>query len=136
MTVMFSIPVKDGHWWDTKTDATGYDWSGHPECESIDEDERSVIDARLAGELEFISGASDPEASYSYDEYSLVKHGDIYYLLATSGCSCPSPSETWYVCAKSDNIREALTPIANAKSDGLNDFSINWARDIIAEHAP
>jgi hypothetical protein len=42
-----------------------------------------------------IGEISDDEASYSYDDWALIKYKGKFYLLATSGCSCPSPRETW-----------------------------------------
>lgn len=74
---------------------TGYWWVGHPECEDVGEKERILIDNR--DRLDFISGVSDPNADYSYDEYALVKLDGVYFLCQTSGSSCPSPSETWSV---------------------------------------
>lgn len=37
----------------------------------------------------------DPEACYSYDDYALCSLDGVYYVFNTSGCSCPSPDETW-----------------------------------------
>lgn len=48
-------------------------------------------------DIDIIGGVEDKEASYSYDDWALCKLDNDYYLLSTSGCSCPSPSETWSI---------------------------------------
>jgi hypothetical protein len=46
----------------------------------------------------FVCGmVDDDDASYSYDDWALVRLGSDYYMLSTQGCSCPSPAETWIV---------------------------------------
>lgn len=37
--------------------------------------------------------ATDPEASWSFDDIVLFKKGQKYALFFDSGCSCPSPFE-------------------------------------------
>ena len=39
--------------------------------------------------------STDPESNYSYDDYALAELDGELYVFNTSGCSCPSPSETW-----------------------------------------
>jgi hypothetical protein len=38
-------------------------------------------------------GYDDPDASYSFDLTDVVQVGDEWYLVSTSGCSCPSYDE-------------------------------------------
>lgn len=76
---------------------TGYWWVGHPDCAGPEEEEKLLIENR--DKLWFIDGVSDPDPSYDYNEYALVKLGRTYYMCHTSGCSCPRPSETWVVLA-------------------------------------
>jgi hypothetical protein len=45
--------------------------------------------------IEIIGGVVDHNLSYEYDEFALVRWKSKLYLLETSGCSCPSPDETW-----------------------------------------
>jgi len=47
------------------------------------------------GELRIHAEIADDEASYSFDDFALVSLDDKFYLLNTTGCSCPSPSEQW-----------------------------------------
>jgi hypothetical protein len=42
-----------------------------------------------------IAESTDPHASYDYDDYALAELDGLYYVFNTSGCSCPSPEETW-----------------------------------------
>ncbi len=70
-------------------------WIGHPRCESPGEDEQFLIEHREM--IELVAQIEDKDASYSYDEWAVIQVSDDYYLLSTSGCSCPSPSETWLV---------------------------------------
>lgn len=38
---------------------------------------------------------SDPDGSYSYDDWALCEIRGTFWVFSTSGCSCPSPDETW-----------------------------------------
>lgn len=55
--------------------------------------EKMLVQRRY--DLEIIGGVQDNEADYSYDDWALCLLDNQYYLLSTSGCSCPSPRETW-----------------------------------------
>lgn len=57
-----------------------------------DEEKRFVRDRDLA---ETIAEVADPYADYSYNSWALCSLDGCYYVFNTSGCSCPSPSETW-----------------------------------------
>jgi len=81
-----------------------WNWVAHPEAlqnsgsygardDAGNETEQMLVKRRY--DLEIVGGVQDKEASYSYDEWALCKLDGQYYLLSTSGCSCPSPSETW-----------------------------------------
>lgn len=68
-------------------------WVGHPSCEDAGDGERLLIANR--SEIEKIAEIQDENASYSYDDFALIRFRGDFYLLQTSGCSCPSRSETW-----------------------------------------
>ena len=70
-------------------------WVGHPDCYQASPVEKLIIDNR--DRVELLGTIEDAEASYSYDDFALIRLDADYYLLNTSGCSCPSPSETWNV---------------------------------------
>lgn len=71
------------------------DWPGHGACNQPNDKERFLIANRdkfqIYGEIE------DKEMSYEYDEYAVIGDGSQFWLLQTSGCSCPSPTETWKI---------------------------------------
>lgn len=65
-----------------------------------------------------IGGITDDEASYSYDDWAIVYLDGAFYLFSTSGCSCPSPSETWRVECGPSTIREIREKISRGDYDG------------------
>jgi hypothetical protein len=69
-------------------DAWDWEWIGHPR--SFAADHPLSIGRR---ELVVVARIDDDTACYSFDDWALVKLGADYYLLQTSGCSCPSPTE-------------------------------------------
>lgn len=70
------------------------DWIGHPDGAESDEEKRLVAHRK---DLVVYGLVADAEADYSYHDYALVSLGAEFYLLETSGCSCPSPTETWSI---------------------------------------
>lgn len=76
-----------------------FGWVAHPDG--------SDEFAHVRKDMIIIGGITDDEASYSYYDWALVKLYGRYLLFATSGCSCPSPSETWRVeLGPRDTIQE------------------------------
>lgn len=82
---------------DINTDPHGWDseWIGNPKCDNPGELERLFINRRA--EVDVLGRISDDNASYDYDDWAVCELDGAYYLLSTSGCSCPDPSETWGV---------------------------------------
>lgn len=76
-------------------DSDGYDWIGHPRGDVKGADELLLMNNR--SEIEVLWEIEDVGACYSYDDWALVRLFGKYYVLNTSGCSCPSPTETWSV---------------------------------------
>lgn len=87
-------------------------WVAHEDGGPFPEDSLGSKLVNRRYEIEILGGISDRDASYSYDDWALCRLDGDHYLLATSGCSCPSPSETWHVeigpCSLSD-IRDHVT---------------------------
>ncbi len=79
---------------DKETWGTAY-WVGHESCGGGGEREELLI--RRRDDIYLVAYVEDPEADYSYDDRAVVKLDKDYYIVSTSGCSCPSPSETWGV---------------------------------------
>jgi hypothetical protein len=102
----------DKHGWSQD----GMEWIANPRCEDKGELEQKLIDRR--DDIEVIGMVTDDEADYSYDEWALIKLDSDYYLLSTSGCSCPSPSETWYVNLGPATLAEIKNDIVNGDYDG------------------
>ncbi len=86
---------------DGKRDSgNGYRWG---DCRSLSEcsiDERHFVENHDRAET--LAESSDPDASYDYDDYALALLDGRYYVFNTSGCSCPSPEETWGLCFVGD----------------------------------
>jgi len=103
---------------------TDSDWVGAPECESRGTDEDLLI--RRRDEIEVLAEISDPDACYSYDELAVVRlPGEGYFLCQTSGCSCPSPSETWGVTGRFASVEEVVNAI---KAGDYSGFTLDdWA---------
>lgn len=72
---------------------TEYDWMASPDCEAPGADEALLISRR--DDIDVIGTVEDAEADYSYDDWALIRLDGAYWVLSTSGCSCPSPRETW-----------------------------------------
>lgn len=69
--------------------------SGADNRKRTDPTQREIIDNWES--VETIAESCDPWADYSFDDYALLRLGDVYYITNASGCSCPSPSEVWGV---------------------------------------
>jgi hypothetical protein len=65
----------------------------------------------------------DDNSSYSFDDYSLIQiKGHGWFLLNTSGCSCPSPNEMWVVTLHEKTLpklRKAFEALAAAETYGV-----------------
>jgi hypothetical protein len=44
--------------------------------------------------LTIVGMIEDDEASYSFDDWALLKAGKKFYLVSAAGCSCPTHEET------------------------------------------
>jgi hypothetical protein len=69
-----------------------------------------------------IAESQDPHANYDYNDYALAELDGTYYAFNTSGCSCPSPSETWELIFKGER-RELLEFLSKGGgSEAWNEF--------------
>lgn len=85
----------------------GISWPGHPRGAGAEDGPaaRSLTDEPERWKM--VHASADPEADYSYDDLALMERDDgTVALVRTTGCSCPSPDETWGVIAEGD--REAV----------------------------
>lgn len=91
-------------------------WIAHQEGGNGDEASKELIANRY--ELNIIGSIEDKEASYSYDDWALIELKGKFYMLATSGCSCPSPSETWRIEKGPATLAEIKKHILHGDYDG------------------
>lgn len=69
-------------------------WVANPACSEPSDNDNLLIDNR--DKVCLVAECSNANLSWEYDETAVVylrDHG--WFLLGTSGCSCPSPNETW-----------------------------------------
>lgn len=67
-----------------------YDYSRS--YKNLDPAEKLLIDN--AADVKLLCEKSDGR-SYEYDDSALLEYNGVYYVMNTSGCSCPDPCETW-----------------------------------------
>lgn len=82
--------------------------------QNLSVEEQQLLDNRDAAQIlcEVHDGAS-----YEYDDWALIQLNDTYYVVNTSGCSCPDPADTWYIVragTKQDIVLELMG------SNGIN----------------
>lgn len=106
-----------------------FGWVGHPRCEHQKEVEREFIANRE--KLEIIGGVVDETLSYEYNEFAVVKYKRKLYLLETSGCSCPSPTETWYIVHGPSTKKELIKSINAGDYQGYT-LPEHLEKDLIA----
>lgn len=68
-----------------------YNWIAHPDGKGNPENDFLIANRSKLK----VHADIDLGADYEYDMYAIVSLDDKYFLLNSSGCSCPSPSETW-----------------------------------------
>lgn len=76
----------------------------------------------------------DVGESYEYDIRTVVATGETWWLVTTSGCSCPSPSETWSVEQKATRI-EMTERILAAEAEEMAKPEGDYARRPFAQLA-
>lgn len=98
-------------------DCEEYHWVAHKNIgASSGSAEEFLIQHRY--EIEIIGGIQDNTASYSYDDWALCELKGKYYMLSTSGCSCPSPTETWRIEKGPATLTEIRQHILNGDYEG------------------
>lgn len=110
-TLEHADAIRDAGWTLAMNDLDAGSWIANPNCLSPGVHEQLLI-ARRA-EIQVIGIVVDAEANYSFDDYALVRLDGIYYLLRTSGCSCPSPEEEWSVAFGPATLAEVRSRLAS-----------------------
>ncbi len=80
------------------------DWIASPAAHPKDEVGQMLVKNRK--DIWVLGEVSDAEANYSFEDYALIRLDGEHYLLVTSGCSCPSPSEEWSVVMGPSTVLE------------------------------
>lgn len=101
---------------DPKNDYGEFYWVAHPNASPSNEHECLLVKERYR--IEILGGVLDDEACYEYDEWALCELDGKYYLLSTSGCSCPSPSETWRIEIGPATIAQIKAHVQSGAYDG------------------
>jgi hypothetical protein len=109
-------------------------WIGDPACDGIGEKERLFIDRRA--DVQLIAGAC-ADLSYEFDETAVCRLDGKFYVLNTSGCSCPSPSEKWGVAyGPIDTLAEVAKTISGDKAMYMpDDARADLLAQLVAEVA-
>lgn len=76
----------------TKNNLDEWNWIANPKASNPTPEAQKLIDNR--SKIKVINELNLSE-DYEYDEWALIKLDKNYYVLNTSGCSCPDPNETW-----------------------------------------
>lgn len=112
------------HDWILYTDDGSEDWRSGRSLESLDDFER-VWHARKS-DVEIVLEVDFGQA-YEYDDVALLRLDGAYALATTSGCSCPSPNETWDVAPTT--LAEARQHIATHALYDYDGSSDNFATE-------
>lgn len=98
----------------------GYDWIAHPMARPSDDLGKKLVKNRA--KIEVLWEINDDYAGYTFDDFALIRLGREYYLLNTSGCSCPSPCENWLVVA-GPRLKDIKQYIADESKDSYGVIS-------------
>jgi len=99
--------AKDHYW-------VGDGGNGHS---GTDSDEGLLI--RNRDKVEIVAEASDQDLSYEFDELAVAYlKGYGYFICQATGCSCPSPSETWCVVKRFKTKKAVIKAIEDGEYQG------------------
>ena len=110
------------------TKLTEDDWPAHPGYDDKDPHTDSVAGNLVArrADIEVLGYITDAEALYSYHDFAFIRLDGFGYMLETSGCSCPSPKDTWCVTVGPVSAAE-LRAAVEAKRDDYGPTARQWS---------
>ena len=128
-------PLRMGDIQDLVLKNEGYDkeWVASPNGEDLSEEELKLVARRP--DIIVYGYVNDAEASYSFDDYALISLDGWFYLLHTSGCSCPSPCERWGIAkgpCTLDEIRSHIVDDVDRRGYGVTKRQFQEFLDMIA----
>ena len=94
------------------------EWACSPDSSQNTEFGQRLIDER--DKVWVVAEWTCPDLSYEYDDYAVVRLGRRYAVLNTSGCSCPSPTETWGILF--EGTKAEVRKYLEAEGDHPADF--------------
>jgi len=104
------------------------DWIAHPDGGDGDEVSKLLIERRADVE---VLCEWEADIGCEYDKSAVVRLGDVYYALTTSGNSCPSPTETWSVDFGPATLKEVRAWVA--KGPRAEDFGPSLSSGALRE---
>jgi hypothetical protein len=72
-----------------------WDWPAHADALPTDALGMALVERRA--DIEVLGYITDAEADYSFHDFAFIRLDGQWYVLETSGCSCPSPAEEWQI---------------------------------------
>lgn len=93
-------------------------WIGAPESlyPNCPDSMRAINEHR--SEIVLWGYVTDDDANYSYDDWVLIELYDVFYLLNTTGCSCPSPRETWTIATDPGTLEDQWNHLRSGNYHG------------------
>lgn len=85
---------------------------------SVEQLEASKYLVHRRSDIDVLGGVMDEDLSYEYDEFALIRLDGEFYLLETSGCSCPSPAETWRIIQGPTSLSQIKECLVKGKYGG------------------
>lgn len=99
-----------------KVYAKDHSWVGSY-ATNVEADERLLCENR--DKVEILAEVSDDSLSWEFDVLAVCfLRGHGYFICQASGCSCPSPSETWHVVHRFKTKRACLKAIEDGEYEG------------------
>jgi hypothetical protein len=95
--------------------AKDHDWVGAGGVSNTDE---GLLSANR-DKVEILAEVSDDNLSYEFDMMAICYlRGHGYFICQATGCSCPSPSETWGVVKRFRTRKQVMKAIEDGEYQG------------------
>jgi len=96
--------------------AKDHDWVGSYTT-NVGDDERVLCENR--DKVQIVAEASDDSLSWEFDYLAVAYlRGHGYFICQATGCSCPSPSETWGVVKRFKTRKAVMKAIEDGEYQG------------------
>lgn len=95
------------------------DWIAHPDALYNKSSGQEQFLVEFRNKINVLAEIQDHQASYEYDEMAVIELNDEFYLLRTSGCSCPSPTETWSIQVGPTTLPKVIEAVESGEYFGF-----------------